>query len=297
MKKLLCLLMALVVVFSFAACNSGDDSSEESKKVASGAKKGDSEVVSIIPEEITVKEQVIYDADDVKVTVKGISFDGYFGPELDVLIENNNEYDITVCTSDSTVNGLVVDCSLYCDVPAGKKANDTILIDSIALESSNIEIIKDVEFILYATDSEYERVFESDYIKVTTTAPEAYVQEIDDSGYVAVDDENVKVIIKHIEPEKSIWGTEVLVYLENNTDRNLCIQTVDVSVNGFAIDPYFSTDVPAGKKAFDTITFSDTDLEDNDIDEITEMELKFEIIDWDDWDYNYESGIVSVVFE
>ncbi len=297
MKQLLSFLMALMVVFSFAACGNGDDADEESKKVASGAEKGGSEAVSLVPEDVTVDEQVIYDANDVKVTVKDINYDGYFGPELNVLIENNTEGDITVCTSESTVNGLVVDCSLYCDVPAGKKANDTILLDSTGLERSGIEIIKDIEFVLYATDTEYEDVFESDYIKVTTNAPENYVQEIDDSGYVAVDDENVKVVIKHIEEEKSIWGTEVLVYLENNTDKLLCIQAEDVSVNGFAIDPYFSTEVPAGKKAFDTITFSDTDLEDSGIDEITEMELKFELIDWDDWDYNYESDIVSVVFE
>ncbi len=297
MKKLLCLLMAAMVVFSFAACSSGNDATDEKGKVAVGAEKSDSETAGFDPEDVTVEEQVVYDANDVKVTVKSISFDGYFGPELKVLIENNTAEDITVCTSDSTVNGLVVDCSLYCDVPAGKKANDTITVYDADMERSGIEIIKDIEFKLYATDSNYDKVFESDYIVVNTSAPESYVQKIDDSGYVAVDDGNVKIVIKKIEDEESIWGSEVLVYLENNTDKDLTFQCEDVSVNGFAIDPFFSSDVPAGKKAFDTITFSDTDLEDNDIEDITDMELRFEMINWANWDENYESDVVSVVFE
>ena len=77
-------------------------------------------------------------------------------------------------------------------------------------------------------------------------------------------------------------GTEVKLLIENNTNTDYCIQTRNMSVNGYMMDPVFSPDVAAGKKANDSITFYKTQLEENDIDRIDQMEFNFYIFSWDD---------------
>ena len=50
-----------------------------------------------------------------------------------------------------------------------------------------------------------------------------------------------------------------------------------MSVNGFMLSPFFSTTVYDGKKAINDITVFSSDLEENGIETIEEVELKFNI--------------------
>ena len=70
-------------------------------------------------------------------------------------------------------------------------------------------------------------------------------------------------------------------YIENNSGKNRIIQCDDMSVNGFMVTPYFSSTVYDGKKAIDDITLMSSELEENNITSIDEIELKFKIIDED----------------
>ena len=63
------------------------------------------------------------------------------------------------------------------------------------------------------------------------------------------------------------------------------------------VDPVFSSDIVAGKKAHDTITFMESDLEDNDISSNDQMELSFHIFTSKGWDDILDSPIVEVKFE
>jgi hypothetical protein len=55
--------------------------------------------------------------------------------------------------------------------------------------------------------------------------------------------------------------------------------------------------VLAGKKAYDTITFLETDLSDNGITRIDELEFKFHIFDMNSWDTIFDSNWIKVTFE
>jgi hypothetical protein len=57
------------------------------------------------------------------------------------------------------------------------------------------------------------------------------------------------------------------------------ISVDDMSINGFMMEPYFSTTVYDGKKSIDDITVFSSDLEKNGIESIEEVELKFHIYD------------------
>ena len=57
-----------------------------------------------------------------------------------------------------------------------------------------------------------------------------------------------------------------------------------MSINGYMITPYFSTTVYDGKKALEDITIMSNQLEENGIESIDNVELKFHIYNSDTYE-------------
>ena len=249
-------------------------------------------------QDITIEEQVIFEGNDIKVTATGLTNDDFFGPSVTVLIENNSSNNITVQSRYSSVNGVMIDSLLSADVVAGKKTNDTISFSADSLEIAGITTIKDIELSLHIIDAEsWDTLIDTDIITINTSADSSIVQEYDNSGHLAYDSDGIKIVIKNLNSSSSLWGSDVHVYIENNTDENITVQARDVSLNGFMVDPIFSCDVLSGKRAFDTITFMESDLTDNNISDITDLELKFHIINLESWDLIKDTDVIEVSFE
>jgi hypothetical protein len=169
---------------------------------------------------------------------------------------------------------------------------------STDLEVAGIELIKEIEFKFHVFDTEtWDTVFDSETITITTSAPPSFAQAYDDSGFVALDQDGFKIVIKYLDSKESFWGADIYTYIENNSDIDATIQIRNMSVNGFMIEPIFSTEVLAGKKAFDTITFLESDLTDNEITSIDELEFKFHIFETNSGDTILDSAQITVTFE
>ena len=313
MKKTIIFTLIIALLFTFTACGFSGSNIEDKVPVqdaeildeleqdildfAEGAP-AENEPVEELTEEVTIEEQVIYDEHDIKVTAKALEYDDWFGPSIAILIENNSQQNITVQTRNSSVNGLMIDTLFSCDVAAGKKGNDKITFYETELDIANIEIMKNIEFQLHIFDSdEWKDIADSDMIVLTTSADPAYVQPCNTDGFLAFEDENVKIVVQKLDSDDSFWGSDIYVYIENNSNENVTVQTRDVSINGFMLDPMFSCDIAAGKKAYDIISFFESDLEDNGITDITEMEVKFSIFNSDSWSNTYETDAITIAFE
>ncbi len=313
MKKVLALLLALTLVFSLAGCGSGDITNDKSPaEVSTDSQKQEikepeessetqgeepSTPVVSTSNNASITETVVFDANDIKVTAKALNYDGWMGPELVLLIENNSSQNITVQNRNASINGLMIDPMLSADVAAGKKANETMTIMSSELEQAGIKTIKDIEFILHIFDTEtWDEIVDSDVIVISTDATD-YVQTFDDSGVVAYDENGVKIVAKNLNSSDSFWGADLYLYIENNTEQDITVQARDVSIDGFMIDPVFSSEIVHGKKAFDSLTFMESDLTDNGITDIKEIELKFHIFDTASWDTIKDTDIVTVSFD
>ncbi|MGB4330092.1 MAG: hypothetical protein WBK03_01205 [Dethiobacteria bacterium] len=263
----------------------------------------DKDVVNIstneIPaDEVTVDEQVVLDHDGITVTVKSLEMDGTWGPRLKVFVENKRDNSVTIQVRDLAINGVMVESIFSCEVAAGKQANDEIVFMSTDLEVAGIELIKEIEFKFHVFDTEtWDTVFDSETITITTSAPPSFTQAYDDSGFVALDQDGFKIVIKYLDSKESFWGADIYTYIENNSDIDATIQIRNMSVNGFMIEPIFSTEVLAGKKAFDTITFLESDLTDNEITSIDELEFKFHIFETNSGDTVLDSAQITVTFE
>lgn len=297
MKKHTIILLVLVLVLSLTACSSIPSPGNDKLPVSTQTAAPSDTSIPAPGSDVTLDEQVIFEEGGIRITVKGMVNDDFWGPGIKVLVENESTQNITVQTRNCSVNGLMMDPVFSCDVAAGKKANDTILFMESQLETAQISLIANVEFNLYIFNSDtWEGILDSDTISLNTSAAD-HVQTYNDSGFTAYDNDGIKVVIQKLNSEDSFWGSDVYVYVENNTDSNITIQARDVSIDGFMVNPVFSCDIAAGKKAYDTIIFMESELEDNSITDISELELKFTIFDSNTFGNIADTDTITVTFE
>jgi hypothetical protein len=289
-------LIILLVVFGFMAIGSSGSiaisSSDDTKSPSSVQVDGD----EVTAEDQTgdnkkdqkkdakdtaesLEEQVVLDENGIKITAKGLDKDGLLGPEVKLLIENESGKDVTVQARNVSVNGYMMTTSMSADVVNGKKANDELIIMANSLEKAGISTIADIEFSfhVFETGKYTGSLFDSDLIQLKTSAADSYEYTFDDSGDVVYDEDGVKIVVKGLSESDSVFGPGIIVYAENNSDKNVTVQVRDVSVNGFMVDPVFSADIGAGKHAVDSITFMSNNLDENEIDKIKDVELSFHI--------------------
>ena len=105
----------------------------------------------------------------------------------------------------------------------------------------------------------------------------------DESGHILYNQGGIKIIGKYVD-ESTFWGSSVLLYVLNSTGRNIGISCEDMSINGFMVSGYYYADIYAGKYSLDEITILSSDLTENGITSIDEIELKFHIYDSDTYD-------------
>lgn len=312
MKRIACILFALLLMLSLAACastpstdlkvpnnvSSGETGEETQKDDLSGDTGGESQNSNLPGStEATIAETVLLDEKGVKITAKSLDADALFGPEIKLLIENNSGEDLTFQARNSSINGYMVETMMSVDVVSGKKANDALSFSASSLEACGIETIADMEFSFHIFTTEgWDDYLDSAQIQLKTSAAEGYQYSFDDSGDVAYEGNGIKIVVKGLSEDDSIFGPGIVVYIENTSDKNITVQTRDVSINGFMIDGIFSSDVMAGKHAVDSITFMDSDLEENDITEITEVELSFHIFTMENWDTITDTDVITITF-
>ena len=137
-----------------------------------------------------------------------------------------------------------------------------------------------VEIYFHAYDSEMDYLFKNEYAEIQTSEYANMDTTPNDAGMELYNADGIKIVGKTVD-ENSFWGTAILLYIENNSGKNVGISVEDMSINGFMMNPFFATTVYDTKKAIEDITVFSNDLEKNGIEKIEEVELKFHIYDAD----------------
>lgn len=254
------------------SADSGDSSSTVDDF---GAATDDSETAA----GITIDEQVLIDQNNIVITAKEYVSDSIWGDGVKVLLENNSDKDVMVSCNALIVNDYMITDLFVSEIAAGKKANDTIYISSSELEAAGIDIVGKIEIYFHVYDSSsYETILDSDCVTIQTSEYTNMDTTPNDLGSELYNEGGIRIVGKAVD-ENSFWGTAVLLYCENTSSENVGISVDDMSINGFMISPFFSTIVYSGKKSIEDITIFSSDLEENGIESIEEVELKFHIYD------------------
>ena len=112
----------------------------------------------------------------------------------------------------------------------------------------------------------------------------------------AVDNEECSITITDIDPD-NMWGYTLKATFENKSAETTYMFSVYTGyINGVKCDPFFASEVAPGKKSIEEISFSTDELEENGITDITDIELVFNVYDYNDWaaDYVVDAAVVNV---
>lgn len=277
--KMKCLTTALMMLFSLSACSSG--------------KKGsDSSSVTSEDSGVSIVEKTLFNDEGITVTATGFT-DGFNGPSMNLLVENNTGQDITIQTNYCIVNGFVIDPILSTNVTAGKKSNDSMILLSDELSQCKIETITDISVSFNVLDSlSYETIVVTPKADITTSAYGSYEQIYDIKGDTLFDNGEIRILATDITDDD--FGMNLGIYIENNSDRNVTVQTRDVSVNGFMTDTVFSPSVYSHSRKMDQIVFVRESLEQNGIESFDEIDLKIMIFDSDSYEIICDSDAITL---
>lgn len=290
-KRTAALLCAALLL---AGCSSSDSKPEKDSTIG-----GQSEATSVAQteekkekEEEGFKETVIYDQDGLKVTATGME-KGFLGEEVKMVFENNSDKNWTVQARNTSVNGAMIDPSMSIEVAPGKTGKGEMTFLSSMLEDQGIDKIHTIEFNLHFFNSDdFMDSVDSDLITLKTGEEESETDAPE--GTVLVDQNGIKIISLDEVEYDEFFGADLMVYIENNSEIPRTVQARDCSINGYMVDPIFSSDVMPGKKVREGITIMSSDLEDNDIDKISEVELTFHIFNSDDLMDSFDIGPVTL---
>lgn len=227
-----------------------------------------------------VGNQVLYDHSDIRITANGLDSDGVAGPAIPVTIENGSKMNITVQVKSFSVNGYMQECSMSTSVPAGELLDSEISLVTESLNRCGIEEVAEADIALHVFDeATWNTIYDSDPVTFKVKGMENYVQNHDDSGEVLIDENRIKIVSRGLSETDGLFGPQVMLYIENNTGKNITIQAHDALINNVAIDPMLSTELLAGKKTVCPLSFMNTQLAENNIETMDSLETKIHIFD------------------
>jgi len=237
-----------------------------------------------------IDNEVIIDNEDLNITIIETYEDDIWGYSLKVYLENKtSDKELRFRFDDVIVNGYVISAYFSYSLPAGTKAIKTVSLSSSDLEESGITSVDKIELYIRVYDSNdwsADDLVDNRYIIYPTGLSEEDIvspeRPSSDTEYILIDNEFVTFII--IETyEDSIWGYSLKIYLENKTDSELMFTWDDVSVNDFIIDPYWATTLMPNSKYISSISFSESDFEESNIEIVEKIVFKLKIYDSNDW--------------
>lgn len=262
----------------------------ETEKVPSQTDAGTEKQEDELP---TIEEQVCFTYEGLKVTAKSLVDDTIWGTGVKLLVDNASDKDLSVACEALIVNDYMLTDLFSCGVAAGKKANETLYLSSNELSAAGIDRIGKIEIYFRVYDSEsYDTLYTSGCVTLKTSLFDVMDCDPNDSGAELYNKDGIRIVGKYVD-EDSFWGTSVLLYIENKSNQNITVSCDDLSVNGFMMNGFMSSTVYEGKMALDTITLLSNELEENDIQSVDSIELKFRIYDPDTYKTIVETDSIT----
>lgn len=296
MKKRRILLLTLAMSVVLAACGgstekaipAGTEATETAGETEL-SEKPEREAASMpteAPEDF--EEITAVDNEECAIRITGIDPDDSWGYTIKASFENRSadkNYMFSVQTA--AINGIDADPFFATTIAAGKKGNSKIQFSNEELYGPDVGNFTDIEITFRVSDSDD---WAADAVALETIHiypygeenVKHYVRAAQPQDIVLADNDSVSVIVTGFS-EDSIWGYTANVYLVNKTDRELMFAADNVSVNGFMADPFWARSLGGRKVCFTSMSWSDSTLEENGIENVEEIEMTLRAYDPNDW--------------
>ena len=311
MKKFMSFLLSALLVLSLAACGSSGSTQSTASESSSGSTASSeaessaaaTEEATATPEpsaQPTLEETVLLDEGGIKVTATGLTDYGLGGaPDLELHVENNTDGDIMVQTSEyAAVNGCMVRGIASIQASAGDSADDTVMFLDDEFEKAGIETVSDIKLAVRAIDADWNEICASDFVTVKTSAY-GTVENPAVDGDVLYDEGGVKIVMLGTGEDEDLdfyFPTYVKLYIENNTDQDITVKTLDFKANGEITQCSLSGDLLAGTRQFTELRLDADSCTQNGITELKDLSFYFSVCDLMTWNEITKSDTVTLEF-
>ena len=161
MKRIICFAMCAVAAMSVCACGSDSAATPTEAQPATSAvsqidetaapTEGSTELslksfVAGFDTEPTVSKKLLYEDENLSVTVTGIAYNAISGPGLQLTIDNRYKKDIVVQAPYAVVNGYMISPEISIEVPAEKSAEGVLTLPYFNLAIADITSLEKIEF-------------------------------------------------------------------------------------------------------------------------------------------------------
>ena len=294
MKRLLSLLLVVAMLFGvctvFTACDGSSASSEKEEE----KEEKKSNRVKLNMKGVTVEEEVIYDDNDIVLTVTDMEISDYY-VEVYFELENTSNERRTISCNTAVVNGIsTCGYGFYHELSGGESCDAVMNMYIPTLEMLQVKTIGNIDLYLNISDEHYNRIVSQDKATVNTSE-KGFVHTQEYDGEVLLEKEGIRLtLIESSFKKNEEHGLYVLV--ENETDEHVTVDLDDTVINGW-LQPhcYFYAEVPAGTN---TVAFLDmTDLEDMGIKKEKDIQnMSFYVYAYDqNYDYLFREDHVAYI--
>lgn len=315
MKKFVSFLLSALLVLSLAACGSnGGARSTASESSAGSTASSEAESSAAATEEATatpepteepsaqptLEETVLLDEGGIKVTATGLTDYGLGGaPDLKLHVENNTDGDIMIQTSEyAAVNGCMVRGIASIQASAGDSADDTVMFLDDEFEKAGIETVSDIKLAVRAIDADWNEICASDFVTVKTSAY-GTVENPAVDGDVLYDEGGVKIVMLGTAEDEDFdfyFPTYVKLYIENNSEQDITVKTLDFKANGEVTQCSLNAELLAGTRQFTELRFDADSCTQNGITELKDLSFYFSVCDLMTWNEITKSDTVTLEF-
>lgn len=232
----------------------------------------------------SISETVLLDNSGIVIKAVEMIEDSIWGPGVKLYIENNSDKNVNIYCDAVIVNDYMISDLFSTSVAAGKKTNENLNLFSSSLKAAGIDNIGKIELYFNISDSDtFDTIYKSDCVTIQTSEYASMDVTPNDVGLEILNQDGVRVVAKYVD-ENTFWGKSILLYLENNSQKNVTISIDNMSINGYMVTPFFVSSVYSGKKAINDISLLSSDLEANGITSVDDVELTFRVYDTDTYD-------------
>ena len=227
---------------------------------------------------VTIEKQVLVDQNGILITALEYVYDPTEGEGILISLENNMEKAIDVDIETCIINNYHINAWLDEEVAPGETMSKIIAFPEAEMAEASIGEVGQIEIAFEVDEVEVaENIFTTELAKIQTSAYATMDNAPVSDGVELYNENGVRIVGLY---SYNDFGTDnIILYIENASEKEIYVDFQDGGVNGIVMDPYFSTKVFAEKKVVEELEFASSDLEDNNIEKIEDIELDFVIYD------------------
>ena len=228
-------------------------------------------------EAIPIIDTVDFEYNDLSISAKQVSRDDTKAISVEFSIENNSTYEYEISSTAVIINNGMTDLTYEFVIEGKERSIDQLYIPFEAIESAGIIEVGHIEIYFDVQNrTTNESMINAGVLIVKMSEPSLPIV----SGHILYNQNGIKIYGQYVD-ETTVWGSSVLLYVQNTSDKNIIVSCEQVAVNDCDMMVAYHKVIYTNKHSVDNIPLASTNMNVNEINSSDSIVLKLKIIDSD----------------